>query len=45
MQFPSFAAYAAALAAAAPAVNVAALVGHSALRLAVMKDITGQAER
>lgn len=37
--FPSFAAYAAGLAAARPAVNVVALVGHSALRLAVMDDI------
>ena len=41
--FPSFAAYAAALKRAAPAVNVAALVGHSALRLATMKDITQRA--
>jgi N-acyl-D-amino-acid deacylase len=41
--FPSFAAYAAALAAATPAVNVAALVGHSALRLATMKDIKQRA--
>lgn len=37
--FPSFAAYAAALSAVSPAVNVVALVGHSALRLATMKDV------
>jgi N-acyl-D-amino-acid deacylase len=43
-QFPSFAAYAAALKDAAPAINVAALVGHSALRLATMKDIKRRAE-
>ncbi|MDP1732048.1 MAG: D-aminoacylase [Devosia sp.] len=42
-QFPSFAAYAAALARAVPGVNVAALVGHSALRLATMDDIAGKA--
>lgn len=42
-QFPSFAAYATALRKVMPAVNVAALVGHSALRLATMKDITCQA--
>jgi N-acyl-D-amino-acid deacylase len=37
--FPSFEAYAHAVSKARPAVNVAALVGHSALRLATMKDI------
>lgn len=42
-QFPSFAAYAAALKDTAPAVNVAALTGHSALRLATMKDIKRRA--
>ena len=41
--FPSFAAYAAALARAAPAVNVAALMGHSALRLTTMKSISQKA--
>jgi N-acyl-D-amino-acid deacylase len=41
--FPDFAAYAAALQAAAPAVNVAALIGHSALRLATMADIRRKA--
>jgi N-acyl-D-amino-acid deacylase len=38
-QFPSFAAYAEAIAETVPGVNVAALVGHSALRLATMSDI------
>jgi N-acyl-D-amino-acid deacylase len=38
-EFPDFASYAAALCATAPAVNVAALIGHSALRLACMNDI------
>ncbi|WIY53862.1 D-aminoacylase [Devosia sp. YIM 151766] len=42
-QFPTFAAYAAAVGRASPAVNVAALVGHSALRLAVMSDINRRA--
>ena len=42
-EFPSFAAYAAGFAKARPAVNVAALIGHSALRLATMTDITRQA--
>lgn len=42
-EFPCFAAYAAAIRKAAPAVNVAALVGHSALRLKVMDDITRKA--
>jgi N-acyl-D-amino-acid deacylase len=41
--FPTFAAYAAALQKVVPAVNVASLVGHSALRLAVMQDITQKA--
>lgn len=43
--FPSFAAYAAAVAKAAPSINVAALVGHSALRLATMADIGAKASR
>ena len=38
-EFPSFGDYAAAIKATVPAVNVAALVGHSALRLATMSDI------
>jgi N-acyl-D-amino-acid deacylase len=38
-EFPSFADYAEAIAETVPGVNVAALVGHSALRLAVMSDI------
>jgi N-acyl-D-amino-acid deacylase len=42
--FPDFAAYAAALRAAAPAVNVAALIGHSALRLATMRDVRRKAD-
>lgn len=42
--FPNFAAYAAALQAAAPAVNVAALIGHSALRLATMTDVRRKAD-
>jgi N-acyl-D-amino-acid deacylase len=41
--FANFASYAAALGRAAPAVNVAALIGHSALRLAVMADHTRKA--
>lgn len=41
--FPDFAAYAAALLSAAPAVNVAAMIGHSALRLATMADIRRKA--
>jgi N-acyl-D-amino-acid deacylase len=36
--FPTMAAYAAAVDRAAPAVNVAALVGHSTLRVATMDD-------
>src|SRR5262249_7135829 len=43
--FPSFASYAEALSRASPAVNVAALVGHSALRLATMRDIRRKAEQ
>lgn len=42
-QFSDFASYATALRKAAPAVNVAALIGHSALRLAVMQDISRKA--
>jgi N-acyl-D-amino-acid deacylase len=42
-QFPTFAAYAAAIRKIVPAVNVASLIGHSALRLAVMEDITQKA--
>jgi N-acyl-D-amino-acid deacylase len=42
-EFTTFAAYARALANVVPAVNVAALVGHSALRLAVMSDIGSKA--
>ncbi|MBF0678667.1 MAG: D-aminoacylase [Devosia sp.] len=42
-QFPTFADYAAAIASVKPAINVAALIGHSALRLAVMPDITVKA--
>jgi len=38
-EFPSFGDYARAIAEIVPGVNVAALVGHSALRLAVMSDI------
>ena len=38
-QFPRFADYAAAIAETVPAVNVAALVGHSSLRLRTMPDI------
>ena len=38
-EFPSFADYARAVAETVPGVNVAALVGHSALRLATMSDI------
>ena len=42
-EFPSFAAYAEALTRRKPAINVAALVGHSALRLRTMKDIAAKA--
>jgi N-acyl-D-amino-acid deacylase len=42
-QFPTFAAYAKALADTVPGTNVAALIGHSALRLATMDDIRGKA--
>jgi N-acyl-D-amino-acid deacylase len=38
-EFPSFADYARAIGETAPGLNVAALVGHSALRLATMSDI------
>jgi N-acyl-D-amino-acid deacylase len=38
-EFPSFADYARAIAETVPGVNVAALIGHSALRLATMSDI------
>jgi N-acyl-D-amino-acid deacylase len=41
--FPSFAAYAEVLERRKPAVNVAALVGHSALRLRTMKDVGAKA--
>lgn len=44
-QFPSFAAYADAVAKAAPSINVAALVGHSALRLATMASVGSKASR
>jgi N-acyl-D-amino-acid deacylase len=43
-KFPSFSAYAAAVRETVPAVNVAALVGHSALRLASMSDTAGPAQ-
>ncbi len=46
--FPRFADYAAGLAAARPAVNVAALVGHGSLRVGALADITrpaSEAER
>lgn len=42
-QFATFAAYAGAVARAAPAVNIAALVGHSALRLATMTNVAAKA--
>lgn len=42
-QFPAFADYARAIGETVPGVNVAALVGHSSLRLATMADITGKA--
>ncbi len=41
--FPTMASYAEALRSARPSVNVVALIGHSALRLAVMDDITRRA--
>ena len=41
--FPSFASYADAIRGTVPAVNVAAHVGHSSLRLAVMTDISRRA--
>ncbi|NJM29748.1 MAG: D-aminoacylase [Rhizobiales bacterium] len=43
--FPAFADYAASLRRTPPAVNVAALVGHSALRLRTMADIRSKADR
>ena len=39
-RFPSFAAYADAVAAARPAVNVAPLIGHTTLRFATMDDLS-----
>ncbi|KKC38037.1 D-aminoacylase [Devosia epidermidihirudinis] len=42
-QFSTFGDYAAAVHEARPSLNVAALVGHSALRLATMDDITAKA--
>jgi N-acyl-D-amino-acid deacylase len=42
-EFPYFGDYAAAVAETVPGVNVAALVGHSALRLATMTDIRAKA--
>ena len=39
-RFPTFAAYADAVRAAQPAVNVAPLIGHTTLRFAVMDDLT-----
>jgi N-acyl-D-amino-acid deacylase len=42
-EFPAFADYADAVARIVPGVNVAALIGHSSLRLATMKDITAKA--
>jgi N-acyl-D-amino-acid deacylase len=45
-EFPRFAGYARAIAGTVPAVNVAAHIGHSALRLATMSDIgAGASER
>ena len=44
-EFPAFADYARALAETTPGVNVAALIGHSALRLATMSDIRVKATR
>ena len=44
-QFPRFADYARAIAETVPAVNVAALIGHSALRLRTMADISGTANK
>jgi N-acyl-D-amino-acid deacylase len=43
-EFPSFADYARAIAETTPGVNVAALIGHSALRLATMSDIARKAD-
>ncbi|MFN0192577.1 MAG: N-acyl-D-amino-acid deacylase family protein [Aestuariivirga sp.] len=44
-EFPAFADYATSLRRTPPAVNVAALVGHSALRLRTMADIKRKANR
>jgi N-acyl-D-amino-acid deacylase len=41
--YPTFASYAAAIGKARPSTNIAALVGHSALRLATMKDVARKA--
>lgn len=43
-QFPTMKSYAERLNASPPSVNVVALIGHSALRLAVMEDISKAAE-
>src|SRR4030095_14798003 len=42
---PTMAAYAAAVTGTRPAINVAALVGHSTLRIATMSDTSRTAER
>ena len=42
-EFPTFGSYARALAETVPGINVAALIGHSALRLATMTDIRAKA--
>ncbi len=44
-RYPTFAAYAAAVDAARPAVNVAALIGHTSLRSQVMDDFARPASR
>ncbi len=44
-RFPRFAAYVAAVKAARPSVNVAALVGHSSLRVGTMRDLDRPARR
>jgi N-acyl-D-amino-acid deacylase len=43
--FPSFASYRAAVESARPSLNVAALIGHSALRLATMGDVGRKASK
>ncbi len=43
-RFPSFAAYAEAVTQAAPAVNVAALIGHGSLRVGSMADVGRRAD-